>query len=69
MTRKELPLLLPPGDASSVVYVDPASISVVANRLRAMVIAEGRAKVAMTGSPTEEAWDLFVEMAKATLPA
>jgi len=62
--RKELPLLMPPGDASSVIFVDPSAISVPANRLRAMVVSEGKAKVSMTGPPTEDAWELFVEIAK-----
>jgi hypothetical protein len=61
--RRELPLLMPPGDFKSVHFVDPA-MEIPSGRTRAMILAQGRVAVAMTGPPTEDAWELFIDLAR-----
>ena len=61
--RRELPLLMPPGDFKSVRFVDPAT-EIPTGRTRAMILAQGRVAVAMTGPPTEDAWELFTNLAR-----
>jgi hypothetical protein len=57
--RRQVPSLIPPGDAKALVFVDPELIEWPLERMQAWSVRDGRIVVAMTGPPTEDAWEEF----------